>query len=500
MSAAGTASWRYQLRDRAAHLSGRPPGQVFIPHSPRAAGASQWVDVHELGVESRVGPLQPHFKEAFRKINSQNLNKVGYMPKKISAGLILVRTPEQTFKAKDRHGGRREYQAIVIRGRISYAFNEFVLGHYDLKRSDGMKAVGQLIANMTMEERRVVSSLDFDKMWDMASAPELRSARRWRPGASNAFDSLRARLMQSPGGDDSVQLARKREFFRANWTENENNSHLLRRMLYTAEGSGETRWEFPKGKRTSNHEVDVQCALREFREETGVSLGSVILVPGFCKVEMYVHMSVLYVNVFYAGVLHGPSPDLDSRISLMNGEQAAEVVEVTWMGMPMLKRINGPVGRNLSLMGGLAFKACKNYIRGRSSRPCIVPESAGASQAAEEDHAAPAYAPASMPAGASASAPASPKRAPRRNHSPTRRCKKGKRARDAPGAREGAGAASCEGAGAASRIKLANAFGERSTVPEPSDDEGEWTEVRRNRKPAKSSSHAHNGHAHDVNA
>lgn len=342
---------------------GGPPartGQLFIPCPERREDPYQWDDVRDLGTEDRRASLHPHIVAAIHGMGAAA--KSAHVQKKISAGLILVRSARQTLAAADKCGGRSEYQAVVVKGRVSYAFNEFVQGNYDPRCK---ATVRQLIAHMAVEERLDVYSLDFDRMWERVCAQDLRPVFTWRANAPSAYERL---WMHTMGRSDML-YAKKRDKFRGAWMQTEAASQLLRDMALNATGAGESRWEFPKGKRLSPKETDLRCAVREFCEETGIPGHAFSVVPGFARVDMYAHMGVLYVTVYYLAVLTRDIPHPESCISLRNTDQVPEVTDVTWMGVDMLRRVNGPVGRDLSVLGRQAFYAARNYIRGRPARP-----------------------------------------------------------------------------------------------------------------------------------
>lgn len=349
-------------------------GQIFIPCPPRRkADDYAWSNVLDLGVEPRQNALHPHLITAFQKISACSKGGASHVQKKISAGLILVRTPQQTRDAVDSCGGRQEYQAIVVKGRITYAFGEFVQGNYD---EHDIATVRQLITHMTVEERLTIYGLDFDEMWNRISVQNIRPAFSWRAGGPSAFDRLCIQMHGwNRGQGTDFQYAKRREKFRHAWMSSEEATKRLRSMLISASGAGESRWEFPKGKRLSSKESDVHCAIREFCEETGIPSSAFVVVPDFARVDMYMHMGVLYVSVYYLAILTRTIPHPESQISLRNSDQVPEVVNVTWMGADMLRRVNGPVGRDLSILGVQAFRVAKNYIRGTPLRPmpCQAP-------------------------------------------------------------------------------------------------------------------------------
>lgn len=392
----------------------RPPHRY--QHASSITPTPSWSDVYEISNQVRQGPLQPYLAQATQLVctskkargaakdpvyghgtalpseppqraKEEKSNKyqcTGPVRKKIAAGLILVRTPAQTLQAKDPSGGRSEYQAIVVRGRVTYAFCEFVYGRYlQVTRPRGgerrlvpnIEGVRQLIMNMSIIERLTVETLDFDRIWALAWGAT--SARRfdWRPGVSSAFD--RHQILHSKESSwqrDSESLyMRKRAEFMDCWLSSAAASKQLRTLLTEATGTGCTRWEFPKGKRLSSREPDISCAIREFKEEANIPSSAYRIVPGFSRVDMYMHMGVLYVNTYYLAILEHQIPDPSSRVSLRNLDQISEVCDVRWMGLEGMRQLRGPVGRDLTIMGRQAFNYARDHLKGKTQRRSFIP-------------------------------------------------------------------------------------------------------------------------------
>ena len=318
-----------------------------------------WDEIVELGEIRRNGNLND-----IRKTARASASKIiygtedGFVREKIASGVILVRTPDQSFRAKDSSGGRREYQALLVKGRVSYAFNEFTHGKYDRQRLD---TVRDLIKNMSMEERRLIFTLDFDKMWNYT----------W--SGAPAFNWRGLPAWPSSHNESSIEqkdflFSYRRERFNSAWLTDDVSGPLLRRLLNEAQGTGRERWEYPKGKRINKFEPDVICALREFEEETQIKLENICLRPGFCRIEIYLHMNVLYMTTFYLAVLARDIPDPAGFIQLANPEQISEVSDVKWMGLADMRITRGPAGRDLTQMGKAAFKFVRDYNKNRTPR------------------------------------------------------------------------------------------------------------------------------------
>ncbi len=91
----------------------------------------------------------------------------------------------------------------------------------------------------------------------------------------------------------------------------------------------EPSWEIPKGRRYS-HEKDLQCALREFEEETNIPSQDVVIfnedhwcIEEFCGMNLKT-----YCNKYFVGFIHPLTigPFIDEK----NANQTAEVRNVAW--------------------------------------------------------------------------------------------------------------------------------------------------------------------------
>ena len=95
----------------------------------------------------------------------------------------------------------------------------------------------------------------------------------------------------------------------------------------------DTEFGFPKGRRNIN-ETDVQCALREFSEETGVDAADVRVVPGICPFEEVFSGSngVRYRHVYYLAELRPGSRAWEDIgiVPVVDPVQLREVKAVGW--------------------------------------------------------------------------------------------------------------------------------------------------------------------------
>lgn len=242
---------------------------------------------------------------------------------KVSFGVILVQINPDT----------RRPEAVLGRGRYSYEFSEFVHGRYSRKN---VRMVAALLEAMSLEERLDVYSLDFRQMW----------FRIW---------------LTAPHRELYYKKLAK---FQASWLR-EDSGEFLRRLVTGAGGEAlgapaPPRWVFPKGRRHSSCELDINCAIREFGEEAGIPKKDYQLLPGIRRRMSYVHMGIRYVNVYYVALARRP---LAPAVDLRRLDQAAEVAEVRWFDIEQLRLVDGPA-RRLEAVAAPVFRYVKKYVRG----------------------------------------------------------------------------------------------------------------------------------------
>lgn len=248
------------------------------------------------------------------------------IPTKISFGIILTRINPETKRP----------EAIAVRSRYTYEFAEFVHGRYSRKYTKGIMS---LLNAMTINERLDLYSLDFSQMW----------YRIW----------LLARR-----GD---LYNKKHSKFQSAWMRDDSGS-LLRRLIKSSRTETATLprgegipWEFPKGKRQSNREPSINCAVRELKEETGIPKRDYQILPGFKRRVSYVHMGVRYVNIYYVAI---PRREIRPKVDLGTLAQASEVSEVGWMDIEQIRQIDTPT-RRLENTVRPVFTYVKRYFSGR---------------------------------------------------------------------------------------------------------------------------------------
>jgi 8-oxo-dGTP pyrophosphatase MutT (NUDIX family) len=230
---------------------------------------------------------------------------------------------KQTIKRTKRSSGiaccRRQegkLQVLMVQKRYTYAYSRFVNGNYVAWDRQGIM---RLFGEMTMEEKSIIGSMDFVKMWQ----------RVWNDKArSGSFHSSRSKFENNWGRDGGRRL-----------------KDMLNRS-----GWGKLVWEVPKGRRLPE-EAGVECAVREFREETGVDKSQYLLYPQVTRTIQHVSGDTRYISTYYLAMCDKVLP----RIDYSRGQD--EVADITWMSIEDI-RSHDCTGRTERVI-----KPLFNYIR-----------------------------------------------------------------------------------------------------------------------------------------
>ena len=141
---------------------------------------------------------------------------------------------------------------LMIRRKNSYGYIEFVRNKYSFRHIDQLQ---DIIDEMTIQEKHDILFSNFEKIF-------------WTRSQDHLY--LFKKILQLREGVklfDQNKTIRLHEFVnssKTNWVEQE--------------------WEFPKGRKNAK-ETDLDAAVREFEEETGIPAGSIDLVENMQPIE-----------------------------------------------------------------------------------------------------------------------------------------------------------------------------------------------------------------------
>jgi len=165
----------------------------------------------------------------------------------ISYGIIVFRK------------SNRGIEYLMIRRKDSFGYIDFIRGKYS---PYNISQIQSLVDEMSIEEKTRILNENFNTLWE----------KMWG-GTSN----LKYKT------EESISL-KKMETIRNGITNYDNAINLSTIIKQSATNWKETEWEFPKGRR-NNKEKDLDCALREFEEETGISKEKITVIENIIPFE-----------------------------------------------------------------------------------------------------------------------------------------------------------------------------------------------------------------------
>jgi 8-oxo-dGTP pyrophosphatase MutT (NUDIX family) len=205
----------------------------------------------------------------------------------ISYGIILFR-----FSV-------RGLEFLMIRRKDSFGFIDFIRGKYS---PYNICHVQNIIDEMSIGEKHMILNYPFDKLW----------RHMWGENTNVQFkneESLSAKKMEILKNgisinDEIITLQTLVEKSTTNWLE--------------------TEWEFPKGRR-SPKEKDLECALREFEEETGISNNIITIIENVLPFEE------IFIGSNHKAYKHKYFlAHMDEKEELLHNFQVSEVSKLEW--------------------------------------------------------------------------------------------------------------------------------------------------------------------------
>jgi 8-oxo-dGTP pyrophosphatase MutT (NUDIX family) len=215
------------------------------------------------------------------KINCNNCCKTGHLYHQcklpiISFGVIVCK---QSLDG---------YKFLMIRRKDSFGYIDFIRGKYDCSNINQLQ---NTINEMSLHEKEMIQTNSFEILWKLL----------WSD--SNHLN-----------GEE--QIIKRFEYVK--------QEHLEILISNSTTSWKETEWEFPKGRRNFQ-EKDIDCALREFEEETGYSKTDIQVINNILPMEeLYIgsnHKS--YKHKYYIAMMN-------DTIDIIPEFQKTEVSKIEW--------------------------------------------------------------------------------------------------------------------------------------------------------------------------
>ena len=213
----------------------------------------------------------------------------------LSCGIILIDSP--TLPITDFSSLR----ILMIRRKDSMSFAEFMRGKYDPKDTE---YVSKLIRNMTLKEQALFASESFETLWKMLWGDD-----------KNSPDFLASK--------EKFETLNRLELMRANLSD------------YI-----EPEWGFPKGRRMRG-ETDMDCAIREFTEETNIPRSAYLILKNMLLEETFTGLNeIRYKHVYFIGLLVAPEQvQLTQKFTAM---QRKKVSGIGWKTISEIEQLIRP--------------------------------------------------------------------------------------------------------------------------------------------------------------
>ena len=194
---------------------------------------------------------------------------------------------------------------LMIRRKDSFGFIDFLRGKYS---PNNIEYLQQIVDEMSMEEKQRVLSNDFIDLWNIM----------W-----GKMD-----CEQSQPKNEELILCNKFDLIKNGVSVNNEIITLKDIVNNSTTYWHETEWEFPKGRR-NHQEKDIDCALREFEEETGICKDYISVIENILPFEeIFIgtnHKS--YKHKYFLAYL---KEEYNNDDNLLENYQRTEVSKLEW--------------------------------------------------------------------------------------------------------------------------------------------------------------------------
>jgi len=229
--------------------------------------------------------------------------------KKVSAGIICL----------NYHNG--EYRVLVVKKKTSYAFEYFIKTiHKKKKNSELIKC----FKNMTYDEKFALSTFNVDYILYRLFS-DFDSVKKYKTNIINNFT----------------------KYYTSYYSYN-----LIYGLLNTT-SSIPLEYDLPRG-RVNDDEMLLECAIREFREETTLQKKQYRLFPKFSAKNIITDNNITYEYTYFLALLDDRENKINRNntnyVNFYNKKQSDELNELRWLNLNELKFYN-PNIYNLVIKG-----------------------------------------------------------------------------------------------------------------------------------------------------
>lgn len=194
-----------------------------------------------------------------------------------------------------------KYEFLMIRRKNSFGYIDFIRGKYS---PYNIYQIQNIINEMSNAEKELVMSSTFEQLWK----------NMWGENASLQYKN-----------EESISQKKMNLLINGMIINNENIT--LKTLIERSTTDWcETEWEFPKGRR-NYREKDIECALREFEEETGIPQKNIEIIENILPFEeIFIgtnHKS--YKHKYFLAYL-----EINNNMNTLDNYQKEEVSKMDW--------------------------------------------------------------------------------------------------------------------------------------------------------------------------
>ena len=257
-------------------------------------------------------------KRRFQSSECGNCGQFGHVYKycpmpTISCGIIAIQPfsnhSNSAFKIHELESlsSNDDIRFLLIRRKDTIAYVDFIRGKYNYRSQEDIKYLKETLSAMTPHERKKISDYDFDYLWNSL----------WS-GHNISFHG--------------IEFDRAKRSFR-HLRDGFYVDHVLYNIHSLLNSTESTRltpaWGFPKGRRNMG-ESDKDCAIREFKEETGYNLDNFVLVDSPPIIESYVGSNgKKYEHRYFLATFNNKVQR--PHINKQDHKQSGEIGNIAWL-------------------------------------------------------------------------------------------------------------------------------------------------------------------------
>ena len=197
-------------------------------------------------------------------------------------------------------------QFLMIRRKDSFGYIDFIRGKYS---PQNLIQIQTIVDEMSLNEKERILSMPFETLWNEMWGEMNNGNIQYKNEeilSKKKFESLKEGVTIN---DKIITLKNIVDMSNTNWKE--------------------TEWEFPKGRRNQK-EKDLDCSLREFEEETGISKNELTIVENVLPFEeIFIgsnHKS--YKHKYFLAYME--NYHTNNKSNYLNNFQVTEVSKLEW--------------------------------------------------------------------------------------------------------------------------------------------------------------------------